>query len=167
MPKAQKKNKSNTPQALFIIIVMAVAVVIAVYFGSGVFSGNAINTVSIDLPVIKTALVHPSTGEEYNVQTLFSIMLDRAASRELSNTELTEALSGFMQEMDIDRILGMGKVEYISTRATELLNSYLAEREITTRVLVVGLSNDDSITLTGPERERSEGVMKGIFENID
>jgi hypothetical protein len=167
MPKAQKKNKSNTPQALIIIIVMAAVIALAVYIGSGAFNSGASSTVNVDLPVIRTSLVQPSTGEEYNVQKLFSVKLDREASRELSNTELTEALSEIMQEMDIDKILGMGKVEYISTRATELLNIYLAEREITTRVLVVGFSSDDSITLTGPEKERSEGTMKGLFQNID
>jgi hypothetical protein len=73
-----------------------------------------------------------------------------------------------MLEMDIDKILGVGKVDYISTTATSKLNDYLAEREITTRVLVVGLASSDDITLTGPEeRDRSDSVMEGLFQGID
>jgi hypothetical protein len=165
MPETKKKNRSNTRQVVIIIAVMAAVIAVALYIGSNT-GGGAGDTVNVNLPVIRTTLTRPSTGEEFNVQTLFSVKIDTEARREVTDTELTEELAKIMEEMDIEKVLGKGKVQYISDRATELLNSYLTDRNINTRVLVVDIATDDRITLEGPDNN-SQGVMRGLFQNMD
>jgi flagellar basal body-associated protein FliL len=168
MPAANKKNKSNTPLVVAIILIVIVAVVgLALYIGSNTQGGSS-NTAYMDLPVITTPMVRPSTGEEFNVQTLFSIRIDRAVLDDVTDEELTEDLSEIMLEMDIERVLGEGKVQYISDRATELLNARLTDRGINTRVLVVDIATNDRITLVNPAPGgHSSEVMRGLFQNVD
>ncbi len=167
MPETKKKSRSNTRQAIIIVVVLTAVVAAAVYFGTSAVSGPGTgNTVNVSLPMIETPLVRPSTGEEFNVRTIFSVKIDKIARQGISDTELSEALTEIMNEMDVEKVLGKGRVEYIQDTATELLNERLAGENATTRAILVDIATDDRVTLTDPAN-RADGVMRDLFQNMD
>ncbi len=160
------KRKSKT--FIIILAVMALMVAAAIFIGRRVLADRPASTVNVSLPLIVTPLTDSVTGKEYNVQTIFTVTLNTSARSEFTDAELLEEMSSIMQEMSMSRLLQKGRVDYLNTRATELLKERLAGGEVNvldTQVLVVDFATDDRVTLNDPKNQ-SNKVMEGLFQNI-
>jgi len=158
------KRANNTRVITGIVLAAAVFVGTAIYLGVNTL-GDGDNSVSVAVPLIETKLTSAADGQEYKVQTLFSVKMDNRARRSLTNSMLEETLSGIMEQMSVDEIMAAEGVSYLNDRATEMLNDYLSARNITTRVVVTDIATGDRVRLTNPNGAGDR--QKGLFQKIN
>lgn len=161
--KIKSKKKSSGLAVIIIVLVLAGGVAMAVLFPY--VTGDTAQTTTVKIPLIMTKLTSAKDGNDYNVQTQFSVKIDNSAKKTISQTLLNEALVEIMAGMDMDMVAAPGGIDYINQRATEELNTYLSDYT-DTKVFVTGLFVGDKVMLAdGPSQQ--EENMKGLFNKIE
>lgn len=159
-----KPASSSHKTAVVVLLVAAVFIAVTVYFGLAFLGGGAM--VNVQVPLIETRLMDDN-GKDVRVQTLFSVQMDSKARRVLDNATLERVLTDIINDMDVEAIMGADSVTYMNDRATARLNAFLAEQEITTRVVVVDVLTGERGRLTGPNPGDKSDVQEGLFQHMN
>jgi len=119
------------------------------------------------IPLIVTKMESKTDGFEYNVQTLFSVRIDKAVRSQLTIAEVRETLVEIMKDVDVDELKKANGVEYVNQFATTALNKALFSEESDTLVFVSDIFIGDRVKLKDVSNAERDQTMKGLFQKIN
>jgi flagellar basal body-associated protein FliL len=167
MPKNKQTRRSGSLKATIIVGValfglLGGVLALAIIF-PGAFAPVRSAYTTINLPLITTTLKSTQDGQDYKVQSLFSVQMDKNARKDISNTMLHEALSEIMSQMDLEELTKSNGIYYVNDNATAKLNEYLAGRT-ESMVFVTDLYVGDRVELANDANPERDSILQGLFK---
>ena len=164
-PKTRRLNKRNGIISIIIAVILIGGVASLAVFFPTIIKSRDVSYSTVRIPLIVSQLTSKTDGQEYNVQSIFSVQIERESRRNVSMPTLQEMLRQIMTEIDLDELTKPDGVYYLNEQATRMLNERLAD-QVESMVFVTGLYIGDRVKLSDDYQQRDD-VMKGLFDKLD
>jgi hypothetical protein len=135
---SNKKNKiSNATKVIILLTFIGIG---GIVFGT-VNRHSAIETVIVDIPIIRTSSMSSSTNQLRNISVAFSVELDRRSARSANVDQIYMEIHQVLTTIDNDIMIGENNIELIKNEVHAHLATIFNEDELI-GVYITNIFND-------------------------